>query len=235
MVAGNFAQKNPCKGRKMDTIRQNLLRIQEEIAPYKPNIIAVTKYFDGDKIVEAYNAGLRDFGESRVIEAIEKINKLPQEVKENSRFHLIGHLQTNKVNKAVGKFDFIHSIDSLKLAQAVSQEAVKKNIRQKILLQVNNAEEEQKYGFSKEELFKVFKEIKELEGLDIVGLMNMAPFGIEERKLRELFLNISEIRDELEREFNCELKEISMGMSGDYKEAVVAGATMIRLGRILFS
>ena len=103
-----------------DTVKQNLLQIQEDIAPYKPNIIAVTKYFDESAIIEAYNAGLRDFAESRVIEAVAKINNLPAEIRDNSKFHFIGHLQTNKVKKAVGAFDYIHSVDSVKLAKAIS-------------------------------------------------------------------------------------------------------------------
>lgn len=219
----------------MSKIRDNLLQIQEEIAPYTPNIIAVTKYFDEKKIIEAYDAGLRNFGESRVLEAIEKIEKLPQEIRKNSNFHLIGHLQTNKVNKAVGDFDYIHSVDSLKLAQAISEEALKEGIKQKILLQINNANEEQKFGFSKEEILKNFEQIKNLKGLKVVGLMNMAPLGLERQELGHLFRDIVKLRDKLEKEFDCELKEISMGMSGDYKEAVVAGATMIRIGRKLFS
>lgn len=219
----------------MNTVKENLLNIREEIVPYTPNIIAVTKYFDESKIIEAYDAGLRDFGESRALEAIEKIQKLPQEIRDNSRFHLIGHLQTNKVRKAVGFFDFIHSVDSLKLAESISDEALSKNIRQKVLLQINNANEDQKFGFSKEEILKNFKEVNSLKGLEVVGLMNMAPFGLEKETLIDLFKDITSLRDDLEKEFDCELKEISMGMSGDYKEAVVAGATMIRIGRKLFS
>ena len=219
----------------MNTVRNNLLLIQEEIAPYTPNIIAVTKYFDESKIIEAYEAGLKDFGEAKVLEAIEKIQKLPQEIRENSKFHLIGHLQTNKVRKAVGNFDYIHSIDSLKLSNIVSEQALEKGIRQKVLLQVNNASEEQKFGFSKGELLKNFQEILKLKGIEVVGLMNMAPFGLNEQSINELFKDIVDLRDELERKFDCELKEISMGMSGDYKEAVVAGATMLRIGRKLFS
>lgn len=219
----------------MNKIKENLLQIRNEIAPYTPNIIAVTKYFDESKIIEAYQAGLRNFGESRVIEAVEKINKLPDEVKLNSTFHLIGHLQTNKVSKAVGNFDLIHSIDSIKLAEAISEEALKRDLKQKVLLQINNANEEQKFGFSKAEIFDNFKEIKSFKGLEIIGLMNMAPLGLTSEELIKLFNDIVNIRDGLEKEFDCTLKEISMGMSGDYKEAVVAGATMIRIGRKLFS
>jgi len=223
----------------MDTVKKNLLKLQEEIKQlvvlYNPNIIAVTKYFDETKIIEAYEAGLRDFGESRVIEAVEKISKLPQEIRDNSRFHFIGHLQANKVAKLIGNFDLVHSIDSLKLAQAVSDEALKRGIRQKVLLQVNNAGEEQKFGFSREEVFTEFPKILKLKGIEVVGLMNMAPFGVSTETLKHLFEGVTKIRDELETKFDCKLKEISMGMSGDYKEAIVAGATMIRVGRKLFS
>lgn len=219
----------------MGAIKENLEKIKQEIAPYTPNIIAVTKYFDESKIIEAYEAGLRSFGESRIPEAVEKIQRLPKEIRETSEFHLIGHLQSNKVKKAIGFFDYIHSVDSLGLAQVISQEAKKKGLVQKILVQINNANEEQKFGFSLEELLRDFELMKELDGIDIVGIMNIAPLNLEERKLRELFLNIVEIRDRLEKEFDCKLKEISMGMSGDYKTAVVAGATMVRIGRKLFS
>ncbi|HNW25719.1 MAG TPA: YggS family pyridoxal phosphate-dependent enzyme [Candidatus Gastranaerophilaceae bacterium] len=219
----------------MGSIEENVLKIQEEIAPYKPNIIAVTKYFDESKIEEAYQAGLRDFGESRVIYAIEKIQKLSQDTRQNSKFHLIGHLQSNKARKAVKFFDLIHSVDSLELAKTISQEAIKEGKIQKILLQLNNAQEEQKFGFSKGELFAIFEQIKELKGIEIKGLMNMAPFGATSPELKELFEDVVKTRNELEKKYHCELKEISMGMSGDYKEACEAGATMIRIGRKLFS
>lgn len=217
------------------TIEENLIKLQEEIAPYTPNIIAVTKYFDECKIIEAYNAGLRDFGESRVLQAIDKISKLPEDVRKNSKFHFIGHLQTNKVKKVIGVFNYIHSVDSLKLAQEISKEAQVLNLKQKILLQVNNANEEQKFGFSKSQIFQDFAQIKKLDGVEVVGLMNMAPFGLGEDELNRLFSEVRDIKDGLETEFNCKIKELSMGMSGDYKEAVVAGATMIRIGRKLFS
>ena len=159
------------------TVKENLLQIQEEIAPYKPNIIAVTKYFDETAVINAYNAGLRDFAESRVIEAITKINNLPADVRNNSRFHFIGHLQTNKVKKAVANFDYIHSVDSYKLAKAISDEAQNTGKVQNILLQVNNADEVQKFGFSKQEIFDIFISIKSLPNINIAGLMNMAPPG----------------------------------------------------------
>lgn len=217
-----------------ETISRNLLQIQEEIAPSKPRIIAVTKYFDGEAIIQAYNAGLRDFGESRVIEASEKIQNLPQEVRENSTFHLIGHLQTNKVKHAVKFFNYIHSVDSVKLAQSISQHAKEIGKVQKVLIQVNNANEEQKFGFSQDEVFEAFEQIRQFETLEIVGIMNMAPLGADEEELAKLFSEIVEIRNKLEIKFNCELKEISMGMSQDYKIAAEQGSTMLRVGRKLF-
>lgn len=215
-------------------VRANLLQIQEDIAPYKPNIIAVTKYFDESAMIEAYNAGLRDFAESRANEAVEKINNLPTDVRNNSKFHFIGHLQTNKVKKVVPNFDYIHSVDSLKLAKAISDEAKAIGKVQKILLQVNNANEEQKFGFSKDEIFEEFPKIKALPSIEVAGIMNMAPLGASEEELNKLFGDVFNIKKELEKVFNCELKELSMGMSQDYKIAVKNGSTMLRIGRKLF-
>lgn len=217
-----------------ETIKRNLLQIQEEIVPCKPRIIAVTKYFDRGAIEAAYDAGLRDFGESRVIEAFEKINNLSNDVKENSCFHLIGHLQTNKVKQAVKVFDYIHSVDSVKLAQCISEHSYQINKVQKVLIQINNANEEQKYGFSKKDVFNCFEQIQSLKSLEIAGVMNMAPLGISEEEIGKLFSEIVQIKSELEKEFNCKLPEISMGMSQDYKIAAQQGSTMLRIGRKLF-
>jgi len=217
-----------------ETVKKNLSRIQEEIAPFKPNIIAVTKYFGQDAVIAAYEAGLRNFGESRAVEAVEKIKSLPNEVKENSCFHFIGHLQTNKVKKVVENFDYIHSIDSLKLAKTVSDAACAAGKVQKILLQLNNAHEEQKFGFSKEELIAVFGDIQRLGGLEIAGLMNMAPLGADKKQLEALFTDVISTKKFLENSFSCELKEVSMGMSQDYDIAARCGATMLRIGRKLF-
>lgn len=213
---------------------ENLLRIREEIAPYKPNIIAVTKYFDEDAIVSAYNAGLRDFGESRAVEAVQKISNLSDEVKSNSKFHFIGHLQTNKARLVVSHFDYIHSVDSLKLASVISDEAQRIGKVQNILIQLNNAEEVQKFGLSIKEIFEIFPQIQKLPSLNVVGIMNMAPLGASDSELDRLFGEVCKVRDDLQNTFDCELKEISMGMSQDYKIAVKHGATMLRIGRKLF-
>lgn len=219
----------------IENIKANLLQIQEQIAPYTPKIIAVTKYFGVDAIISGYEAGLRNFGESRAIEAIEKINSLPNEIKENSKFHFIGHLQTNKVNKVVCNFDVIHSVDSLKLAKAISEEALKIGKVQDVFIQLNNADEEQKYGFSKQKLIENFKNILELDGINVLGLMNIAPLEVTENELEELFNDVKETQIELVKSHNCVMEEISMGMSNDYQIAAKHGATMLRIGRKLFS
>ena len=217
-----------------DVVRENLLEIEKEIAPCKLKIIGVTKYFGLNAIVNGYKAGLRDFGESRALDAISKIKALPDEIRENSEFHFIGHLQSNKAEKVVEYFDYIHSIDSLKLAKVVSEAACRLNKKEKVLLQVNNAEEEQKFGYDKEQLRMDMRDLLGLSGIQIVGLMNMAPFGAQENELRLLFGDLRRFREELQREFQVELPELSMGMSDDYKFAAEEGATMIRIGRKLF-
>lgn len=218
----------------MDKVLENVQKIKEQIAPYKPTIVAVTKYFDESQIVKYYDLGFREFGENRVKEAVEKINRIPEEIRKNSKFHLIGHLQTNKVKYAVGNFDLIHSVDSYKLAEAISTEAERLGIEQKILLQINNAKEEQKSGFSPDEIKKEFEKILKLSNIKVEGVMNMAPLNASEDELHHLFSNIKQINDELQSEFGVELKQISMGMSRDFKIALSEGATIIRLGRILF-
>ena len=216
-------------------VKEKLLQIQQEIAPSQPRIIAVTKYFDETKLIEAYNAGLRDFGENRVVDALNKFSKLPSEIVETSTFHLIGHLQTNKVKKAVGKFDYIHSVDSLKLLEAIDTEAKKQGIRQKILIQVNNANEVQKYGMSIDNVVDLFSKICNYTNCEVAGLMNIAPLDASESELERLFNQVRELKFELERTFKIELKELSMGMSNDYKIAAKSGSTMLRIGRKLFS
>lgn len=217
-----------------ERVKRNLLEIQRDIAPYTVNIIAVTKYYGCDAIIAAYEAGLRDFGESRAIESIRKIESLPVDIRKNSRFHFIGHLQSNKVEKVVKYFDAIHSIDSLKIANIVSQVACSFNKREKIFLQVNNSGEEQKSGFTKELLEKDLETILSLPGIEVVGLMNMAPLNVDEETLQGLFRDMREYKDYLENKFSVKLSELSMGMSNDYKMAVREGATAIRIGRKLF-
>jgi len=172
---------------------------------------------------------LRDFAESRALEAIEKINNIDDTDKTQSVYHFIGHLQTNKVKHVVGFFDYIHSVDSLKIAQCIDLEAQKRGIVQKILVQVNNALEPQKFGIYPNDLENLIEEVKKMKSVELVGLMNIAPLIDDENELRRLFLEMKELKEK----YN--LKELSMGMSQDYKLALECGATMIRLGRILFN
>lgn len=218
----------------MDKVLANIEKIKTEIVPYNPTIVAVTKYFDEQQIIKYYNLGFRNFGENRVKDALEKIEKLPEEIKKTSKFHFIGHLQTNKAKSVVGNFDLIHSVDSLKLAEALNEAAEAKSINQKILIQINNAREPQKSGFLPENVKEAFGEILKMNSLKIEGVMNMAPLNCSEDELHRLFGNIKQINDDLQSEFGVELKQISMGMSNDFKIALQEGATMIRLGRILF-
>ncbi len=215
-------------------VKTNLDQIKNSIAHYNVKIIAVTKYFGLKAIKAGYEAGIRDFAESRAQNGIKKLEELPDEIRKNSKFHFIGHLQSNKVEKVVKHFDMIQSVDSLKIAEAISKEACRLNKREKVLIQVNNAGEEQKSGYTKEQLREDFLSLKALQGIEILGLMNMAPLGAEESELIRLFSDIKKFRNELEKEFNVSLPELSMGMSDDYVVAVGEGATMIRIGRKLF-
>lgn len=216
-------------------VKTNLDNLREQIAHCKVKVIAVTKYFGQKAIKAGYEAGIRDFAESRVQDGIMKLSSLPDEIRRTSTFHFIGHLQSNKVEKAVKYFDVIQSVDSLKIAQLISKAACSLNKREKILLQINNAGEVQKSGYTKEQLDSDFEELAKLEGVDIIGLMNMAPFGAEQKRLEQLFGDIRLFRDELEKKYNVSLPELSMGMSDDYVTAVNQGATMIRIGRKLFT
>ena len=216
-------------------IEKNLRQIQEEIAPYKPNIVAVTKYFDENAVIEAYAAGIRDFAESRVIEGSEKINRLPEEIRANSTFHFIGHLQTNKAKRAVENFDVIHSVDSVRLAQKISEYAQGINKVQKILLQVNIAGETQKTGFEAEEMLNSLPQIIDMRGIELIGLMCMTPLGDSPDRIRNYFRQVRELRDLVSKRYGAELNELSMGMSQDYVIAAQEGSTMLRIGRRLFS
>ena len=211
------------------TVKERLELILKDVESYKPKIIAVTKYYDEKKMIEAFDAGLRDFAESRALDALEKINKIDDTMRKQSIYHFIGHLQTNKVKHVVGAFEYIHSIDSLKVAKCVDEEANKKGIIQKILIQVNNADESQKFGVNVSQLENLIEEVKSLKSVELVGLMNIAPLTDDKKELQRLFLEMRKLTDEFQ------FKELSMGMSHDYKIALECGATMIRLGRILFN
>ena len=218
----------------MSNIKENIEQIRQQLAHSQVKIIAVTKYYGVDRLIEAYDVGLRDFGENKVLDAINKIESLPQNIRDDSAFHLIGHLQSNKVKKAVKYFDIIHSVDSLKLAQKIDVEAKAINKCQKILLQVNYAKEESKTGFSVEGLFEAYPEIQKLKNVKIEGLMTMAPKSMSENELYALFDGVKKLKFELNSKYEDSIEELSMGMSQDYLEAVKCGSTIIRLGKKIF-
>ena len=218
----------------MPTFAQNLKEITDSIPDYKGRIIAVTKYVDENKMLEAYEAGLRDFGENKAQDALLKMENLPKEMVENSTWHFIGHLQSNKVRKVVGKFDYIHSVDTLALAKKISDVAKELGIIQKILIEVNISQEKTKFGAFENEISEIFENLKNLDGIRVVGLMTMAPHTPNEVFLKKVFTNLYNLSYNLKRRFNIELDELSMGMSSDYKIAVESGSTMIRLGQRLF-
>ena len=222
-------------------IKDNILEVKNEIeeALLKTNrdlestkLIAVSKTKPIPMLEEAYAAGMRDFGENKVQELVDKYDKLPSDI----RWHLIGHLQTNKVKYIVDKVYLIHSVDSYKLAKEISKEAVKKNVSVNILIEVNVAEEESKFGVSINETEELIKSIALLPGICVKGLMTVAPFvdNSEDnrpvfKKLKQLFVDIKAKNID-----NVFMEIMSMGMSGDYIVAVEEGATYVRVGTKIF-
>lgn len=218
----------------MVEVEVNIKNLKVELANYSGRIVAVSKYVDARQIEKAYFAGIRNFGESKAIESLGKINSLPNEVKDNSIWHFIGHLQSNKAKYVVGNFDYIHSVDSLKLAKVIDNLAKEKGIVQKILLQVNISQEKTKFGCNESEMFELFSEIIKLENVKVEGLMTMAPFMSSESEISEIFRCTRHLKEKLEDKFSYPMKELSMGMSNDYLLAIQEGATMIRVGTKIF-
>jgi PLP dependent protein len=216
----------------MSKIFENLQGIRKETGPARVRIIAVAKYVGISEILDAYENGLRDFAESKIQDALVKRVQLPEDIEKNIVWHFIGHLQTNKVKKVVGNFEYIHSVDSLKLAKCISEDARSKNLLQKVLIQVNVANENTKFGFGGDEIKEVFQEIIKLDSVKIVGLMTIAPNDLN--VARSVFRELRELRNYLQEKFSYSLPELSMGMSNDYKIAVEEGSTMIRIGHALF-
>ena len=198
-------------------------------------ILAVSKLQSEEKIRELYHEGQRFFGENYVQEALLKIDHL-HDLKD-LQWHLIGHLQKNKINSILGKFAVIHSVDSLELAQALSQKCDARSITQRILLQINLAGEDSKGGFSKEELEKNWLEISQLPALQIDGLMTMPPLDKDGESVRVYFAQLREMLRDLQTKADLvrhPLHDLSMGTSHDYPVAIQEGATLVRLGTILF-
>jgi len=204
----------------------NLILIKKELHAINSNtkIIAVTKTFSMDRIQPIINEGHIDYGENKVQEAIEKWTIVKQE-KNHLKLHLIGKLQTNKVKYCLPLFDYIHSLDSIKLADKIANEQVKKNFKPKIFIQINVGEEKQKSGIDIKDFENFYEKIQNDFGLNVIGLMCIPPFVDNTRPFFEKML-------ELKKKTN--LNELSMGMSNDFLEAAKCSATFVRVGSKIF-
>ena len=201
-------------------------------------IIAVSKTKPVSALQEAYDAGCRDFGENKVQEIMDKYDKLPGDI----RWHMIGHLQTNKVKYIIDKVYMIHSVDSIKLADVISKEAVKHGVTAKILLEVNVAEEESKFGIDSEEVRALYEHAASLPGIEVCGLMTVAPYTVDPETNRQYFVVLRQLSVDIIRQNKdndnsghpLDKIELSMGMTGDYQVAAEEGATMVRVGTGIF-
>jgi hypothetical protein len=218
-------------------LADNLARVREAIAAVQAaerisgdvRIVAVTKGHPPDAVRAALRAGVADVGENRVQEALAKQGAVVEAV----RWHLIGHLQTNKAKSVAGRFAMVHSVDSVRVAEALAAAAARHGVRVPVLVQVNVAREPQKGGCAPEEAAGVVGRAGALDGLDLVGLMTLAPFTSDEAVQRRVFGDLRRLRDALSAP-GRPLPELSMGMSGDFRAAVAEGATLLRLGTVLF-
>jgi PLP dependent protein len=212
------------------SITANLKEILKRCGP-KVKLIVVTKNRTIEEIEEVLKTPSVDIGENRIQEASIKFEQL----KTTTQKHLIGHLQSNKVKQAVKLFDMIQSVDSPKLAKKLNEECSKQNKQMPILLQINIANDPNKYGFKKEDLSSIIKEIDELSHLSIKGLMTIVPYVDMPENARPHFTAMKELLEKVKIEYpTIELEELSMGMSHDHSIAIEEGATMIRIGRKIF-
>ncbi len=221
-------------GHSLERLRQSINEACRDARrrPEDITLVAVTKTFPAETIERAIAAGVDIVGENRVQEALEKYSLIGTRVK----WHLIGHLQSNKAKKAVEIFSLIHSIDSAELAGEVGRRAGQIGKKQEILLEVNTSGEPQKYGFDPKEVLKNLKEIKDIKGIKVLGLMTIGPLTDDVDKIRGSFKLLKKIFDEIKLQAipNIEMKHLSMGMSGDYRIAIEEGSNMIRVGSAIF-
>lgn len=225
----------------MSRIKENIAEIRETIARYEKDagrtagsvkLLAVSKTFPPQDVQDAFqNAQQIMFGENRVQELLEKVPALPDSI----QWHLIGHLQSNKAAKAAELADWIHSVDSEKLMLKLNAAAESYGKILNILLEINWTGEESKHGVrSEEDAVKLTELALRCKNLKLQGLMTMAEAGADEKRLRETFSGVRDLRDKLEQQFNISLPELSMGMSSDFREAILEGATMVRIGTAIF-
>jgi pyridoxal phosphate enzyme (YggS family) len=217
------------------SITDNLLKLKKEIEQEDVKLIAVSKTKPVKDIMEAYDAGQRLFGENHVQELVEKHEALPKDIE----WHLIGHLQSNKVKYIAPFIHLIHSVDSLKLLQEINKQAAKNNRVINCLLQVYIADEETKYGLGFDEVIDLLRsdEFAALENIKIVGLMGIATNSDNEKQIKEEFYELKTLFDGVKASYfrkDEDFKEISMGMSTDYKIAIEQGSTMVRIGSDIF-
>lgn len=217
------------------SILNNLLQIKSSL-PENVTLVAVSKTKSVDEIREAYQARQRIFGENKVQEMTEKWQQLPKDIE----WHMIGHVQTNKVKYMIPYVKLIHGVDSLKLLLEINRLAVKWRKKIDVLLQVSIADEETKFGLDEKELNEILQFVQndknEIKNIKIVGLMGMATFTDKQEQIKREFLYLKSIFDKLSilKTENCELKTLSMGMSGDYQIAIECGSTMVRIGSSIF-
>ena len=214
-------------------IAQNINQIRASIPDYI-RLIAVTKTVSPTAMREAYEAGIRDFGENRLQEALCKQKEL-QELTDVS-WHFIGHIQTNKAKKVLEHFNWIHSVDSLKLAQRLNKLAEELACQPQVCLQVKLLEDPNKYGWEVPDLLTDLPQLELCHHLDIQGLMTILPLGLSKTEALATFTAAKELAQEINQKqySHIQMNQLSMGMSGDYLLAIKAGATMIRLGQIIF-
>jgi len=199
-------------------------------SPDAVEIIGVTKTHGPDVVREAWDAGIGIFGENRVQEAAWKI----QECGGGMEFHLIGHLQSNKIRAALPLFSAFHAVDTLKLLEGIERVCAEDGHRPDVLLEVNISGEASKFGFAPDSLDAVIERVLEMRSITLSGLMTMAPYTPEVEETRPVFAGLRELRNRLEEKFDIGLPNLSMGMSNDYRVAVEEGATWVRLGSVLF-
>ena len=209
-------------------IKENLTNLYNSI-PKNINLIAVTKTKTNDDIMNAYNCGQRLFGENRVQELTNKYNDLPKDIKWN----MIGHLQTNKVKYIATFIDLIHSLDSIKLAKEINKQGEKNNRVIDCLIQIKISTDESKYGIGFDDFDKLYNDTLDLKFVNVVGLMGMASFTNDEKKIKNEFKLISSLFNKL-KIVNKKFTYLSIGMSNDYKLAINEGGNMIRVGSIIF-
>jgi pyridoxal phosphate enzyme (YggS family) len=217
----------------MEKIKNNIEKIRSKL-PYEVILVGVTKNRSIAEIEAVIKSGVMDLGENRVQEFKEKYEQLPKGIK----WHLIGHLQKNKVKYVVGKVFLIHSVDSVDLAKALDRESNKKQVVTDILIQINVSKEESKYGLDPEDLPEALKEISTLENIRVKGLMTIAPNTENIDVLKDIFATTRAIYDKIKenvKEYaNVEMTYLSMGMTNDFELAVEAGSNMVRIGSGLF-